>query len=62
MPSRSVWSRLGPRRPGDRGSRPLGLGDVPLILSLGHVIPLRDRLALVEALPTILAKHPDTKA
>ncbi|MCX4473420.1 GDP-mannose-dependent alpha-(1-6)-phosphatidylinositol monomannoside mannosyltransferase [Micromonospora sp. MW-13] len=38
-----------------------GVGDVPLIVSLGHVIPLRDRLALVEALPTVLAKHPDTK-
>ncbi|WP_320068619.1 glycosyltransferase family 4 protein [Micromonospora sp. RTGN7] len=38
-----------------------GVGDVPLIVSLGHVIPLRDRLALVEALPAVLAKHPDTK-
>jgi glycosyltransferase involved in cell wall biosynthesis len=31
------------------------------IVSLGHVIPLRNRLPLVEALPSILAKHPDTK-
>ncbi|RKN14906.1 glycosyltransferase family 1 protein [Micromonospora musae] len=38
-----------------------GVGDAPLIVSLGHVIPLRDRLALVEALPTILGKHPETK-
>ncbi|MEO3776409.1 glycosyltransferase family 4 protein [Micromonospora sp. B11E3] len=38
-----------------------GVGDGPLIVSLGHVIPLRDRLALVEALPAVLAKHPDTK-
>jgi glycosyltransferase involved in cell wall biosynthesis len=38
-----------------------GVGDAPLIVSLGHVIPLRDRLALIEALPTILDKHPDTK-
>ncbi|MEU8050249.1 glycosyltransferase family 4 protein [Micromonospora haikouensis] len=37
------------------------IGDAPLIVSLGHVIPLRDRIALVEALPTILAKHPDTR-
>ncbi|MCW3841313.1 glycosyltransferase family 4 protein [Micromonospora yasonensis] len=38
-----------------------GIGDAPLIVSLGHVIPLRDRIALIEALPAILAKHPDTK-
>ncbi|MEH0936239.1 glycosyltransferase family 4 protein [Micromonospora psammae] len=38
-----------------------GVGDQPLIVSLGHVIPLRDRMALVEALPTVLGKHPDTK-
>lgn len=35
--------------------------DAPLIVSLGHVIPLRDRLPLVEAMPEILAKHPDTR-
>ncbi|MTD56340.1 glycosyltransferase family 4 protein [Amycolatopsis pithecellobii] len=33
----------------------------PSIVSLGHVIPLRNRLPLIEALPSILAKHPDTK-
>lgn len=38
-----------------------GIGDAPLIVSLGHVIPLRDRLALVEALPAVLARHPRTK-
>jgi glycosyltransferase involved in cell wall biosynthesis len=38
-----------------------GIGPGPLIVSLGHVIPLRDRLPLVEAMPAILAKHPDTK-
>lgn len=37
------------------------LGDGPLIASLGHVIPVRDRVNLVEALPAVLAKHPDTK-
>lgn len=37
------------------------LGDDPLIVSLGHVIQLRDRLALVNALPSILAKYPRTK-
>ncbi|HEX6499594.1 MAG TPA: glycosyltransferase family 4 protein [Micromonosporaceae bacterium] len=38
-----------------------GIGDAPLIVSLGHVIPLRDRLALVEALPAVLRRHPRTK-
>ncbi|QWF80224.1 GDP-mannose-dependent alpha-(1-6)-phosphatidylinositol monomannoside mannosyltransferase [Amycolatopsis sp. CA-230715] len=37
------------------------IGDAPLIVSLGHVIPLRNRLPLVEAMPGILEKHPDTK-
>jgi len=37
----------------------LGLGDRPVILSLGHVIPVRDRLALVEAMPYLLARRPD---
>jgi glycosyltransferase involved in cell wall biosynthesis len=41
--------------------RRLGIGDRPMILSLGHVIPLRDRLALVEAMPMILAEHPDAR-
>lgn len=30
-----------------------------LILSIGHVIPQRNRLALIEALPQILERHPD---
>ena len=34
-------------------------GDRPLILSLGHVIPQRNRLALVRAMPAVLSKHPD---
>lgn len=37
----------------------LGVGERPLVLSLGHVIPLRDRLALVEALPLLLRHVPD---
>ncbi len=37
------------------------LDDVPVILSLGHVIPLRDRLMLVEAMPDILRRHPHAK-
>jgi glycosyltransferase involved in cell wall biosynthesis len=32
-----------------------------LILSVGHVIPVRNRLALVKALPHILKVHPDAK-
>ncbi len=39
----------------------LGIGDAPYIGSVGHVIPLRDRLLLVEAMPEVLAKFPDTK-
>lgn len=37
----------------------LGLGRRPIVLSLGHVIPVRDRLALVEAMPHLLARQPD---
>lgn len=37
----------------------LGTGDRPLIVSLGHVIPQRNRLALVRALPRVVARHPD---
>ncbi|TWP51603.1 glycosyltransferase family 4 protein [Lentzea tibetensis] len=36
-------------------------GPGPLIASLGHVIPVRDRVTLVEALPDVLLAHPDTK-
>jgi glycosyltransferase involved in cell wall biosynthesis len=39
--------------------RHLGIGDRPMLLSLGHVIPLRDRLALIEAMPKLLAAQPD---
>ncbi len=38
----------------------LSLGDRPIVLSIGHVIPLiRDRLALVRAMPHLVEKHPD---
>lgn len=37
----------------------LGIGDRPMILSLGHVIPLRNRLLLVDSLPRVLASCPD---
>jgi glycosyltransferase involved in cell wall biosynthesis len=39
--------------------RDLGLGKRPVVLSIGHVIPLRNRLALVEAMPYLIAKRPD---
>ena len=39
--------------------RALGLGDRPVVLSLGHVIAVRDRLALVEAMPRMIDKRPD---
>lgn len=37
----------------------LGLGDRPIVLSIGHVIPLRDRLPLIHAMPSLIEKHPD---
>lgn len=37
----------------------LGIGDRPMILSVGHVIPLRDRLLPVRALPHVLERRPD---
>jgi glycosyltransferase involved in cell wall biosynthesis len=37
----------------------LGIGRRPMVLSIGHVIPLRDRLALVEALPRLIDAHPE---
>jgi glycosyltransferase involved in cell wall biosynthesis len=39
--------------------RELGIGDRPMVLSLGHVIPQRSRIALVRALPAVLEAHPD---
>ena len=38
-----------------------GVGDAPILLSVGHVIPLRDRVGLVEALPAVLARHPQAR-
>jgi glycosyltransferase involved in cell wall biosynthesis len=38
----------------------LGIGDRPMILSVGHVIPLiRDRLPLIRALPALVERRPD---
>jgi glycosyltransferase involved in cell wall biosynthesis len=38
-----------------------GIGDAPLILSLGHVIPIRSRLPLIESLPLVLEHNPELK-
>jgi glycosyltransferase involved in cell wall biosynthesis len=37
------------------------LGDGPLLLSLGHVVRVRDRMRLIRSLPLIAAKHPNVK-
>jgi glycosyltransferase involved in cell wall biosynthesis len=36
-----------------------GLGQGPVILSLGHVHALRDRMELIHAMPQILSRYPD---
>ena len=35
--------------------------DVPVILSLGHVIPIRSRVPLIRALPYIVEQFPDVE-
>lgn len=53
------WVRAGDA---GRGREIAGVGpDAPIILSVGHVIPVRDRLGIVEALPAVLAKHPEAR-
>ena len=53
-----AWVRSGSR---ETGRALIGAdAEQPVILSVGHVIPLRDRLGLVEALPGVLERHPDT--
>ncbi len=44
-----------------RGRALAGVGDAPILLSIGHVIPLRDRMGLIEALPAVLARHPQAR-
>ncbi len=46
---------------GARARSRFDLGQDPILLSLGHVVPVRDRVALVKAMPAILAVHPDLK-
>jgi glycosyltransferase involved in cell wall biosynthesis len=38
-----------------------GLGDAPVILSVGHVIPIRSRVPLIRALPYVVKEFPDVK-
>ena len=46
---------------GRRARARFDLGDDPILLSLGHVVPVRDRIALVRSMPEILRVHPDLK-
>lgn len=47
---------------GNRVRRRHGIApDAPIILSIGHVIQMRDRIALVEALPQVRARVPDAR-
>lgn len=39
----------------------LGIGNDPMILSIGHVIPVRSRITLVEAMASVLAEFPDAR-
>ncbi len=51
------WVRAGSA---ERGRELIGVDEGrPVILSIGHVIPVRDRLNLVEALPAVLERHPE---
>lgn len=53
------WVRGGDAK---QGRELMGLDvDVPVVLSIGHVIPLRDRVPLVEALPEVLRRIPNLK-
>ena len=58
-PSGWRWAGSNVRGDGARVREELGLADRPVILSVGHVIPLRDRVALVEALPGVVRQFPD---
>jgi glycosyltransferase involved in cell wall biosynthesis len=44
---------------GDRIRQQHGLGNKPVILSFGHVIPIRSRVPLIRALPNIVEQFPD---
>ncbi len=46
---------------GARVRKQLGLGESPIILSFGHVIPIRSRIPLIQALPQIVERFPDVR-
>lgn len=46
---------------GVRVRQQLDLGDRPIILSFGHVIPIRSRVPLIQALPEIVQQFPDVR-
>lgn len=51
------WVRAGSA---ERGRELVAVEEgTPLIVSIGHVIPVRDRVGLIEALPAVLERHPD---
>lgn len=50
-----------PRRENREIRRAFNLSEGPIILSVGHVIALRDRVALVQALPRVLADFPEAQ-
>lgn len=39
----------------------LGIGDAPVILSIGHVIPVRSRVTLVDAMPAVIDAFPEAR-
>lgn len=58
-----VAVNLGTMSDGDASkiANKLGLSGGPFILSLGHVVPLRDRLNLTRSVPLIVQKYPNMK-
>lgn len=53
-----AWIQGGDRNAGRKG---LGLTNEPVIMSIGHVIPQRHRLGVIEAMPGVLRQHPRAK-
>ena len=52
---------IGGRASAGREILKLHQGDGPVLLSLGHVVPVRNRVSLVESLPQILHQYPNLK-
>ncbi len=62
-PRQSPWASTSPMSTPPRTARQiraeLDIGERPMILSVGHVIQMRDRVDLIEALPAALRQQPD---